>query len=148
LTTLFDRLIAECRAASVLWVQDWTWPELVALLWHEATTSKQVQLSRRLRIHAESLRPLIFNIELEPEVAISRALAERGATWFNRHFKRPLPSTVAGEDVRRAAAIYEERQRWQSTFLQASTWDVRHLDGNMAPHLLANEALELVASAE
>lgn len=138
---LFSTLLAKCHSAGELWLQDWTWPDLIALMW-VAPAADRIALSRRLRVLADPVGALILYLDVRSEVAVARALAERGPAWFNRHFHRPLSAPVVADDIRAGAAQYEQRRTEHLDFILAAGWRVRHLDGEQSASVVADHAVE------
>lgn len=146
LTRLFDRLVAECVAAKALWVQDWTWPDLVRMSWRTGSEQEARRVSADLRSMAEPVRPLILHLDVDPEVALRRALEERGGVWFNRHFARTLSHRVEDVDIRAGAARYRADSDVRLDEFSAAGWTILHVNGEQALPDVAADILDLVLS--
>ena len=144
---LFAQLVDECVAAKSLWLQDWTWPELIRMSLELPTEQEVGQTSAQVRALAEPVRPLIVHLDLDPQVAVQRALQERGDIWFNRHFGRSLHAPVQVEDIRAGAARYRSTSEAKLDALSAAGWQVRRVDAQRALADVVSDTLLLVQPA-
>lgn len=124
LVTAFEFLVGQATARDAVWLQDWSWTDLLAVVGWDA--SLVAQTSRTVRELAASLAPRVLYLQVDPRRALSRALAERGQVWFNRHAGRPLTAAVTPAALEDLAAV---RLSAEPKVLQALTgWEVTAID--------------------
>ncbi len=126
LLELFSALVDDAVRRRAVWVQDWSWTHLIRLIgWDEQLIGS---VSARMGEIAEAVSPLLIHLRVDPQVALRRALEERGAVWFNRHVAAPLGIEVTPEFVRSAARRFAAWQHAAPHVVPG--WEVRVVDAH------------------
>jgi thymidylate kinase len=123
---VFEHLVQEARDRGAVWLQDWSWPDLLDQLgWDHATVR---QTSQSLQQIGAAVTPRVLYLRVDPAVALRRAVDERGAVWFRRHAGAPLAEPVTAATVEQVAARSRAAEparidalaAWTTTYLDAA----------------------------
>ena len=124
----FRQLQQEVLRRSAVWLQDWYWADLLNMLgWRREVRQ---QTLRSLRDLSTVLAPLVIYLQVDPEVALHRALRERGAVWFNRYAGRPFDEPVTRSVVSEVAAVRSKAEAARKAEIVG--WPVAFVDASAA----------------
>jgi thymidylate kinase len=122
------------------WLQDWTWPDLLALAC--GSDGDPVTWSRALRREADDLDPMVLWLDVDPTVALRRAEHERGSAWLARHAAEFADGHRSEGDIAAVALGRIEEARVRHRILEETGWRTIDLDANN------NDEAVLAAAAE
>lgn len=135
-------------AASRVWIQDWSWIDLAGMLpWARAHDGALLAFACDLQRVAQSFRPLVLHLRVDPQDSLRRAVAERGWVWFNRHAGASSADLGREERLRALAASYRERERERRRLLDAGGWEVVAIDAHEGCDSVLRRARETVGGA-
>lgn len=123
----FEQLRREAMDGRAMWLQDWSWPELLSMLgW---SPELRQETSHVLHELSAALAPaMVIYLQLDPQDALDRAVRERGATWFNRYAGRRPDEPVTRTALRQVADM--KRQAEQERRAALAGWPVALVDGS------------------
>jgi thymidylate kinase len=134
LLAAFDRLRGDVGPGA-LWVQEWSWIDLAEdLPWAERDDDALARFSAELAHRAADLRPMILYLAVDPEIAVRRAVVQRGEAWF----KRPINDVVRDCTARESRLLRA---------IASGAWMVHHLDAARSIDDVLRAALAVVTSS-
>ena len=135
---VFTGFVDEVLARDAVWLQDWPWSLLLQMIGWDQQAQRATAL--RLQDAARALNPRVLLLDVDSDLALRRALAERGEVWFNRHAGAPLNAPVTSAVVGELAARRRIEARSQDG------WAVTRLDATAPADTVAERAWRAVHS--
>jgi thymidylate kinase len=108
LVDAFLSAVARANAMDALWLQDWVWSDLARACLRDGGTPTAADVTRELvKLAREGgVQATVLFLHVHPEVALRRALAERGQVWLNRHLGADVRATVDTDRLTEVAQAY------------------------------------------
>lgn len=132
LVDAFRTAATRANALNATWLQDWVWSDLAhACLGDEAASTATDLTAHLLRLATDhGLHPTVLFLRLDPEIALRRALIERGQTWFNRHHGADVHAAVDSERLIDLANAYGRAVPARRKQLSAAGWHVADVNAD------------------
>lgn len=126
LVDAFSTAATRANALDATWLQDWVWSDLAhACLDDKATPTGAEVTAQLLQVATDhAVRPMVLSLRVDAQVALRRALIERGQTWFNRHLGTDVHAAVDDERLTDLADAYERAVPARREQLLAAGWEV------------------------
>lgn len=128
---------------NAVWVQDWSWLDLAAMLpWGRTDEHGLREFARNLRAVASDLNPIVLYLRADIEAGLRRAVTERGAIWLRRH-AGVSPTSQDHEDdlIRSVAATYRAAEHRRLRILSDGGWTTAPIDADASRSTVLTAAL-------
>lgn len=141
---LFERLSRD-RAWGLL---DWSCVDMIEdLPWAQPDRRVLAEHARQVRVLAEHLDPIALALEGDVEIAVRRAVAQRGEPWIDRWGGGIIPDEPVESAIARIVrSIQQEGSRRQEICqaFEAADWPLVRLDAMVPPDQVLQAAVRAV----
>jgi thymidylate kinase len=126
LVDAFRRAATRANALSATWLQDWVWSDLAHACLGDKASPTATDVTAHL-VHLATdhgFHPTVLFLRVDAQVALRRALTERGPTWFNRHHGADVRAVIDSAGLMDLADAYARAVPARREQLEAVGWDV------------------------
>jgi hypothetical protein len=149
LVDAFRSAVARANAMDALWLQDWVWSDVARACLPDGGTPTAAEVNGELLGLAREggVQPIVLFLQVDPEVALRRALTERGQVWLNRHLGADVHAAVDADRLTEVAQRYGRRVATRRQQLSDDGWAVADLSADGPVHQVAASALAALGRA-